>query len=130
MIKPDAMAEGHAGKIITRFENAGFNLKYVELKTLTRAQCEVHYAQHVGKPFFERLVKYMTSGPILGMLISGPDAITRVREMAGATDPKKAKPGTIRFDYAKSIENNAIHTSDSPQAVEREFKNIFPTIHI
>ena len=126
IVKPDGIKAHHIGDILSRFEHANLKLEFIKLTQLTRAQCEVHYAQHIGKPFFEDLVSYMTDGPVVGMILSGTDAIAQVRKMAGATDPSQADPGTIRGDYATSIDRNIVHTSDSESAVKREFANIFP----
>lgn len=126
IIKPDGIKNRHIGEIINRIENEGLEISFIKRTTLSKDQCKVHYVQHINKPFFKNLVSYMTSGSVIGMLVSGEDAIARMRRLAGATDPKEANPGTIRADFAESVDRNVIHTSDSVDAVVREFKNIFP----
>ena len=125
MIKPDGVENKHIGDIIKRFENADLKIEFISMKTLSKEECTRHYEQHKDKPFFNDLLTYMTSGPVVGMLLSGKDALTKVRTLAGATDPSKAEPGTIRHYFAKSVDRNIIHTSDSPEAVINEFNNLF-----
>lgn len=126
MIKPDGVKNHHIGEIISRIEKENLDISFIKRTTLTKDMCKVHYAQHINKPFFKDLTAYMTSGSVIGMLVSGDDAIIRMRVLAGATNPKEALPGTIRADFAESVDKNVIHTSDSADAVIKEFKNIFP----
>jgi nucleoside-diphosphate kinase len=125
LVKPDAMHTGLGGAIISRLEKLG--LKVVALKVLhmDRALAEKHYAIHRGKPFFENLVSYITSAPIIAIVFEGDEAVGKIREAMGATDPAKAKPGTIRADFGSSIERNAVHGSDSVDTAEKEIKLFF-----
>ncbi len=125
MIKPDAVKRGLIGEIIARFERKGFRIKALKMKWLTREEAEKLYEVHRGKPFFEELVSFITSGPVVAMILEGPSAIEVVRLMIGATDGRKAAPGTIRGDYALDIGANVIHASDSKESFEREYKVFF-----
>jgi len=125
MIKPDAVKRGLIGEIIARFERKGFRIKALKMKWLTREEAEKLYEVHRGKPFFEELVNFITSGPVVAMILEGPSAIEVVRLMIGATDGRKAAPGTIRGDYALDIGANVIHASDSRESFEREYKVFF-----
>lgn len=113
IVKPDAVAAGHLGKIIAHVEAAGFTLREARLLTLTRAQAEAFYAVHRGRPFYDELVAFMSSGPCLPMALEGEDAVGAFRRAIGATDPAEAEPGTIRRLYAESKGRNAVHGSDS-----------------
>ncbi len=121
-IKPDAVQRGLIGEILQRFEKKGFKIVGLKFVLLDRETAEKHYAEHVGKPFYEKLVKFITSGPIVVMVIKGKNAVEVSRRMMGATDPSKADNGTIRADYAQIVERNVIHGSDSPESAEREIK--------
>jgi len=125
MIKPDAVKRGLVGEIIARFERKGFKIKALKMKWLTKEEAEKLYEVHKGKPFFQELVDFITSGPVVAMILEGPSAIDVVRLMIGATDGRKAAPGTIRGDYALDIGANVIHASDSKEAYEREHRVFF-----
>ena len=125
MIKPDAVARGFAGRIITRFEEVGLKLERVELGVLTAEQAAANYAEHVGKPFYEGLVAYITSGPVVKMVLSGPNAVSVCRKLMGATNPAEAAPGTIRGDFGLVMDANVVHGSDSPESAEREIAIFF-----
>ncbi len=119
-IKPDAVQRGIIGEIITRFEKKGFKIIGLKFVQLSRETAEKHYAEHIGKPFYEKLVSFITSGPIVVMAIKGINIVEVARKMMGATDPSKADNGTIRADYAQIMERNIIHGSDSAVSAERE----------
>lgn len=119
-IKPDAVQRGLVGEIIQRFEKKGFKIVGLKLVRLDRKIAEKHYEEHIGKPFFESLVEFITSGAIVAMVIEGIDAVETVRKMMGATNPKNAEMGTIRADFALFMERNVVHGSDSPESAERE----------
>jgi nucleoside-diphosphate kinase len=121
-IKPDAVQRGLTGEIIQRFEKKGFKIVGLKLVQLDRETAEKHYEEHIGKPFFENLVKFITSGPIVAMAVEGVNTVETVRKMMGATNPKNAENGTIRADFAQTMERNIIHGSDSLQSAEREIK--------
>ncbi len=125
MVKPDGVQRGLVGDIIKRFEQKG--LKFVGLKMLqiTPELASKHYGEHQGKPFFEGLVKFITSSPVVAMVLEGKDCISLVRGMMGATDPKKAAPGTIRESYGIDIGRNVVHGSDSPESAVREISLFF-----
>lgn len=125
IIKPDAVAKNLIGKINTRFEEAGLKLVAMKLVHLTREQAEEFYAVHKARPFFNDLVSFMISGPVLIQVLEGENAIGKNREIMGATDPKKAEAGTIRADFADSIDENAVHGSDSSETAEQEIKLFF-----
>lgn len=125
MIKPDAVARGLVGEIVARFERVGLTIERMELGTLTREQAEANYAEHAGKPFFEGLVEYITSGPLVKMVLSGPEAVPVVRKLMGATNPRDAAPGTIRGDFGLTLDANIVHGSDSPESAEREIAIFF-----
>src|SRR3989475_7317792 len=126
IIKPDAVGAGKAGKILAQLESAGFKIRAARLVKLTTAQAEAFYAVHRERPFYRSLVAFMTSGPALALALERDDAVTRLREVIGATDPAEAKPGTVRKLYAESKERNAIHASDSPENAAREVMFFFP----
>jgi len=120
IIKPDAVAAGNAGKVLAHLEAAGFRVRAARLVRLTAAQAEGFYAVHRERPFFRPLVAFMTSGPCLPLALERDDAVRKLREVIGATDPREAAPGTVRALYAESKERNAIHASDSPENAVRE----------
>lgn len=120
MIKPDGVQRGLVGEIISRFERRGLKLIALKLVHVSEALARRHYAVHEGKPFYEGLIRYITSGPVVAMVWEGPNAIQLVRDMVGATDPQKAAPGTIRGDYGLEIGRNLIHASDAPETAEFE----------
>jgi nucleoside-diphosphate kinase len=126
IIKPDAVAAGHGGKILAHLEQAGFTVRAAHLVRLSTAQAEAFYAVHRERPFFRSLVTFMTSGPALALALKRDGAVTVLREAIGATDPAEAKPGTIRKLYAQSKERNAIHASDSEENAAREVGFFFP----
>lgn len=120
MIKPDGVQRGLIGEIIARFERRGLKIVAMKMVHVDEAFAHKHYAVHEGKPFFEGLIRYITSAPVVAMVVEGPDAIRIVRDMVGATDPRKAAPGTIRGDYGLEIGRNLIHASDAPETAEFE----------
>lgn len=125
MIKPDAVERGLIGRIVTRFEDTGLTIERMELGMVTAEEAEANYAEHVGKPFYEGLVAYITSGPVVKMVISGPDAVRVCRKLMGVTNPGEAAPGTIRGDFGLVLDANVIHGSDSPESAEREIGVFF-----
>ena len=125
IIKPDAVAQNVIGKIITRFEAAGLTIAAAKMMHLTKAQAEAFYAVHKNRPFFGDLVTFMTQGPVLVQVLKGENAILKNREIMGATNPAEAKPGTIRADFAKSIDANAVHGSDAPETAQEEIAFFF-----
>ncbi len=126
IIKPNAVAKNAIGAICARFEDAGLRIVAARMLHLSREQAVAFYAVHEGKPFFEELVSFMTSGPVLAMALEGEDAIAKNRELMGATNPAKAGPGTIRADFADSFTENAVHGSDAPDTAEVEIAFFFP----
>ncbi len=130
IIKPDAVRKNVIGQIIARFEAAGLQVVAARLTQLSQAQAEAFYAVHRERPFFRPLVEFMISGPVLVQALRGEDAIARNRELMGATDPKKAAPGTIRADFADSIDANAVHGSDGADTARAEVAFFFPGIEI
>jgi nucleoside-diphosphate kinase len=125
MIKPDAVARGLTGAIVQRFENTGLRIERMELGLVTRDQATANYAEHEGKPFYEGLIDYITSGPVCKMVVAGPDAVVVCRKLMGATDPKEAAPGTIRGDFGLIMDANVVHGSDSPESAQREIAIFF-----
>ena len=125
MIKPDAVSRGLVGRIVSRFEAAGLVLERMELGMVTPEQAAANYVEHVGKPFYDGLVSYITSGPVVKCVISGPNAVSVCRKLMGATNPAEAAPGTIRGDFGLVMDANVIHGSDSPQSAEREIAIFF-----
>ena len=125
IIKPDAVAKGHVDEICKRLEDAGLSITEKKSIHLDRALAEGFYIEHKGKPFFEDLIKFMTSGPIQVQVLEGHDAIVNYREVMGSTNPKEAAPGTLRADFAESIDANAVHGSDSPESAKREINYFF-----
>ena len=127
IVKPDAVARNLIGEIYCRFEKNGLVIVAARMMRLTEQQAKGFYAEHEGKPFFDDLVAYMTSGPVVVQVLEGENAITRNRELMGATNPAEAAPGTIRADFAESVEANAVHGSDSAASAEREIAYFFET---
>ncbi len=130
IIKPDAVAKNVIGQIYARFEAAGLKIVAAQLRQLSRAEAEAFYAVHRGRPFFPDLVAFMSSGPVMVQVLQGENAIARNRELMGATDPKKADKGTIRADFADSIDANAVHGSDAAETAAVEIAFFFPGIAI
>ena len=130
IVKPDAVAKNVIGQILARFEAAGLKIIAARMMHLSRAQAEGFYAVHRERPFFKDLVEFMISGPVLVQVLQGENAIARNRELMGATDPKKAAKGTIRADFAKSIDANAVHGSDAPETAQAEIAYFFPGCEI
>ena len=130
IIKPDAVAKNVIGKIYSRFETNGLKLIAARMLRLSRAEAEGFYAVHKGRPFFEDLVSFMISGPVMVQVLEGEGAIARNRELMGATDPKKADKGTIRADFADSIDANAVHGSDAVDTAKVEIAYFFPALNI
>ena len=119
-LKPDAVQRGLIGKIITRFEEKGFKILAMKMLDVTPEQAAAHYAEHVGKPFYDGLIQFITSAPIVAMVVEGIDAIEEIRHIVGATNPDKADVGSIRADYSPLMKCNCIHASDSVASAERE----------
>ncbi len=130
IIKPDAVKAGNAGAVLSRIEKAGFRIVALRLRRLSAAEAEGFYHVHEGKPFFERLCAFMSSGPCITMVLERDDAIAGLREIMGATNPANAAPGTIRKDFAASIETNAIHGSDAPDTAAFEIGYFFPGLEL
>ena len=126
IIKPDAVAKNVIGEIYARFEKSGLKIVAARMMQLSRSEAEGFYAVHRERPFFKDLVGFMTTGPVMVQVLEGESAITRNRELMGATDPKKAAPGTIRADFAQSIDANAVHGSDGPETAQTEIAYFFP----
>ena len=125
IVKPDAVRAGHTGKILALLENAGFVMRAARVVKLSAAQAEAFYEVHRERPFYRSLVTFMTSGPALALALERDDAVARLREVIGATDPAAAQPGTVRKLFAESKERNAIHASDSPENAAREVAFFF-----
>ena len=125
IIKPDAVAKNVVGEIYSRFEKAGLKIAAARMVWLSRSDAEGFYAVHRERPFFRDLVDFMTTGPVMVQVLEGENAIARNRELMGATDPKKAAPGTIRADFAQSIDANAVHGSDGPETARSEIAYFF-----
>ncbi len=130
IIKPDAVAKNVIGQIYARFEAAGLKVVAARMMHLSRAKAEAFYAVHKARPFFKDLVDFMISGPVMVQALEGEQAIARHRELMGATDPKKAEKGTIRADFADSIDANAVHGSDAPETAAQEIAFFFPGMNI
>jgi nucleoside-diphosphate kinase len=130
IIKPDAVAKNVIGQILSRFEAGGLRIVAARMMHLSRAEAEAFYAVHRERPFFRDLVQFMVSGPVMVQVLEGEDAIAKNRELMGATDPKKAAPGTIRADFAASIDANAVHGSDGPETARTEVAFFFPVMNI
>jgi len=130
IIKPDAVAKNVIGQIIARFEAAGLKVVAGRMLQLSRADAERFYAVHAARPFFKDLVDFMVSGPVFVQVLEGEGAILKNRDLMGATDPKKAEKGTIRADFADSIDANAVHGSDAPETAKVEISFFFPELNI
>lgn len=130
IIKPDAVAAGKAGKVLAVIEDAGFKILGLRMLQLSREQAEAFYAVHKERPFFSSLVKFMIEGPVIVVALEREDAVARLREIMGATNPANAAEGTIRKLYADSIERNAIHGSDAPETAEAELRFFFTTLDL
>jgi nucleoside-diphosphate kinase len=130
IIKPDAVKKNVIGQILARFEAAGLRIVAARMMFLSRAEAEGFYAVHRGRPFFNDLVEFMTSGPVLVQVLEGDNAIARNRELMGATDPRKAAKGSIRADFADSIDANAVHGSDGPDTAKTEIAYFFPASEV
>ena len=128
LVKPDAFARNLTGEIIARFERKGLRLAALKQSTLTREIAERHYAEHDGKPFFDELVEFITSGPLVAMVLEGESAVEAARQLIGATNPLQAAPGSIRGDYAISVGQNMVHGSDSTDSAAREVALFFPEL--
>ncbi|GII97251.1 nucleoside-diphosphate kinase [Sinosporangium siamense] len=126
LVKPDGVKRGLVGDVLARVERKGLTIVAMELRTLDADTAKAHYAEHAEKPFFGELVDFITSGPLVAMVLEGHRAIEAFRTLAGATDPVKATPGTIRGDHALQIGENVVHGSDSPESAAREIKIFFP----
>jgi len=130
IVKPDAVAKNAIGQIYSRFEQAGLKIVAARMRYLSQQEAEGFYAVHRGRPFFRDLVRFMISGPIMVQVLEGEDAIARNRELMGATDPKKATKGTLRADFAESIDANAVHGSDGPETARTEIAYFFSASEI
>src|SRR5476649_237149 len=130
IIKPDAVAKNVIGEIYSRFEKAGLKVIAAKMVHLSRNDAEGFYAVHRGRPFFKDLVEFMISGPVMIQALEGEGAIAKNRDLMGATDPKKAAAGTIRADFARSIDANAVHGSDAPETAASEIAYFFPQSHV
>ena len=128
LVKPDGVSRGLVGEVIQRLEAKGLRLLAVELRTLDRETAETHYAEHAERPFFGELVDFITSAPLVAIVAEGERAIEAFRTLAGATDPVKATPGTIRGDFALAVGQNVVHGSDSPDSAAREIALFFPNL--
>ena len=130
IIKPDAVAKNVIGQILSRFEGAGLKIVAARMMQLSQADAEAFYAVHKARPFFGDLVKFMISGPVMVQVLEGEGAILKNRDLMGATDPKKAEKGTIRADFADSIDANAVHGSDAPETAAVEIAFFFPGMNV
>ena len=130
IIKPDAVAKNVIGKIYSRFESGGLKIVASKMVWLSAQEAGQFYAVHKERPFYGELVEFMTSGPVMVQVLEGEDAITKNRDLMGATDPKKAAPGTIRADFAESIDANAVHGSDGPDTAKTEIAFFFPAMNL
>lgn len=130
IIKPDAVAKNVIGQIYTRFENAGLKIVAARMAHLSRAETEKFYAVHKGRPFFEELVDFMSSGPVMVQVLEGENAVLKNRGLMGATDPKKAEKGTLRADFADDVGKNAVHGSDALETAQTEISFFFPEINL
>lgn len=126
LVKPDGVARGLAGEIIGRLERKGYRVVALEMRTLERSVAETHYAEHSERPFFGELVEFITGGPLVAMVLEGPDAVAGVRNLMGATNPIESSPGSIRGDFGTLVGENLVHGSDSPESAAREIELFFP----
>ncbi len=130
IIKPDGVRKGVIGEVIKRFENAGIKIVAMKMVHLTKEKAQNFYSVHKDKPFFDSLTSFMSSGPVVAMVLAGDNVIEKNRELMGATNPKNAAPGTIRKDFASDVEKNIVHGSDSPQTAETEIAFFFNKLEI
>jgi nucleoside-diphosphate kinase len=128
LIKPDGVRRGLIGSVISRLERRGLRIVAMDLRTLDSGTALLHYAEHEGKPFFDPLIEFITSGPLVALVAEGPGVVEAFRALAGATNPLAAAPGTIRGDHALLVTENVVHGSDSPESAEREIKIFFPEL--
>jgi nucleoside-diphosphate kinase len=128
LVKPDAFARGQTGEIIARFERKGLRLAALQLMTMSTELAEQHYAEHVERPFFGELVEFITSGPLVAMVLEGHEAVIAARQVIGATNPLEAVPGSIRGDFALEVGQNMVHGSDSNESAAREAALFFPDL--
>jgi nucleoside-diphosphate kinase len=128
LVKPDGVRRGLAGEVISRLEKKGLTLVAMELRTLERATAEEHYGEHKERPFFGELVDFITGGPLVALVVEGPNAVAGTRRLMGVTNPVEATPGSIRGDYALEIGQNLVHGSDSPESATREIGIFFPNL--
>jgi nucleoside-diphosphate kinase len=129
LVKPDGVRRGLVGEVISRIERKGLTLAAMELRHVERSLGEQHYAEHDGKPFFGSLLEFITSGPVVALVVEGPRAVAAFRQIAGGTDPvAKAAPGSLRGDYCVEVQENLVHGSDSPESADREIKLWFPNL--
>ena len=126
LVKPDGVRRGLIGEVVSRIERKGLAISRLELRTISRETAEQHYAEHRERPFFGELVEFITGGPLVAMVVEGPDAVKSMRSLMGATNPVEATPGSIRGDFATVIGENIVHGSDSPENGEREIAIFFP----
>jgi nucleoside-diphosphate kinase len=128
LVKPDAFARGLTGEIIARFENKGLRIVALKHMTVDEDLAKRHYAEHDGKPFFGELVEFITSGPLVAMVLEGEQAVPAARQVIGATNPIEAAPGSIRGDFGLEVQTNLVHGSDSPESAQREISIFFPEL--
>ena len=128
LVKPDGVRRGLAGEVISRLEKKGLTLVAMELRTLERAAAEEHYGEHRERPFFGELVEFITGGPLVALVVEGPNAVAGTRRLMGVTNPVEATPGSIRGDYALEIGQNLVHGSDSEESAKREIGIFFPNL--
>jgi nucleoside-diphosphate kinase len=128
LVKPDGVSRGLVGEVISRIERKGLRLAALELRDVERSVAEQHYAEHASKPFFESLLEFITSGPLVAVVVEGDNAIAAFRQLAGATNPVQAATGSIRGDYALEVQYNIVHGSDSPESAKREIDLWFPGV--
>ncbi len=128
LVKPDAFGRGLTGEVVARFERKGLRIAALKQMTMSRDLAERHYGEHVGKPFFDGLVDFITSGPLVAMVLQGHEAVAAARQVIGATNPLEAAPGSIRGDYALEVQTNLVHGSDSSESAAREIQLFFPEI--
>lgn len=128
LVKPDGVRRGLVGQILSRFEAKGFTIEAMKLQTVDKQQADQHYAEHVEKAWYPELREFITSGPLVALILSGDEAITVVRSIVGATDGRKAAPGTVRGDFSLSNQENLIHASDGPESAAREIALWFPEL--
>jgi nucleoside-diphosphate kinase len=125
LVKPDAVERGLVGEIVSRFERRGFTIRGLKLIRVAEQQAAEHYVEHLGKPFYPEVIQFITSGPVVAMVLEGPGAVAAVRAMMGATNPLESAPGTMRGDYALDLGRNVVHGSDSPTSAAREIAIFF-----